>query len=162
LEFNGKYEVSSNGKVRNAKSKIVLSPYRNRHGYLLVAIYFNGKSRGYSVHRLVAKTFVPNLQGKECVNHLDENKMNNNYLNLEWCTIKENNSYGTRNKRIGLHKKKQVVQIDKKTNEIIRTWDGIIDVERELGISHATVNNCCKGRQKTSGKFIWKYKQEAI
>ena len=47
------------------------------------------------VHRLVAKAFVPNPDGKPCVNHIDSNPLNNNASNLEWVTVQENNMHKT-------------------------------------------------------------------
>lgn len=52
---------------------------------------------------------------------------------------------------------KPVVQIDKETGEVIRRWDCVMDVERELGINHSSIASCCNKRYKTAGNFVWKY-----
>ena len=54
----------------------------------------------FSIHRLVAETFIPNPNNYYCVNHKDENPLNNNVKNLEWCSINYNCNYGNRNKKI--------------------------------------------------------------
>ena len=52
---------------------------------------------------------------------------------------------------------KQVAQYDKQTLELIKVWDSMMDVQRELGIAHSNISNCCKGERKSVGGFIWKY-----
>ena len=64
------------------------------HGYVQVTISINGERKLMFVHRLVAKAFIPNPLNLEMVNHKDENPLNNNVDNLEWCTRSYNNSYG--------------------------------------------------------------------
>ncbi len=59
-------------------------------GYLLVSLNIDGKQLSRTVHRLVAKTFIPNPENKTQVNHLDGNKHNNNVENLAWATPGEN------------------------------------------------------------------------
>lgn len=58
--------------------------------YLRVRFTINGKTKKYSVHRLVATAFIPNPNNYKCVNHKDGNKLNNRVENLEWCTYSEN------------------------------------------------------------------------
>lgn len=52
-----------------------------------------GKNKTLLIHRLVAENFIPNPNNYSCVNHIDENKSNNNVLNLEWCNYEYNNTY---------------------------------------------------------------------
>lgn len=65
-----------------------------KKGYAQVILSVNNTQRRYSVHRLVALHFIPNLDNKPCVNHKDENPLNNNVENLEWCTYSYNTNYG--------------------------------------------------------------------
>lgn len=55
---------------------------------------------------------------------------------------------------------KQVAQYDKQTLELIKIWDSMIDVERELGIAQSNISACSKGKRKSAGGFIWKYVEE--
>lgn len=64
------------------------------------------KKTMHRIHRLVAEAFIPNPDNLPIVNHLDEQPWNNDYRNLEWCTTKHNNSYGTRLQRVSEAKKK--------------------------------------------------------
>lgn len=104
--YEGLYEVSSYGRVRSLdrycyrlqKGK-VLSPAKDRYGYLTVTLNCNGKSKTIKIHRLVAQAFLPNPDNLPQVNHKDENKINNIVYNLEWCDAKYNNNFGTRQER---------------------------------------------------------------
>ena len=107
--YEGLYEVSNTGRVRSVdrydsrncfrKGK-VLSIFKDRYGYLSVVLSCNGKSKTINVHRIVAQAFIPNFDNLPMVNHRDEDKTNNNVENLEWCTAKYNNTYGTRQDRV--------------------------------------------------------------
>ena len=84
------YQVSNFGRIKNTTTDFIVRPYINRTGYYAVNLYRYGKVKKYLVHRLVAKEFVYNPENKPHINHLDGNKLNNNYSNLEWCTRSEN------------------------------------------------------------------------
>lgn len=85
----GEYECKVKGKV--------LRPCINRDGYEMIRFQSEGKKVVRTVHRLVAKSFIPNPEGKPCVNHKDLNKRNNVVSNLEWCTYKENLEHASEN-----------------------------------------------------------------
>ena len=101
-KYKGKYQIDENGNVKslnyrgNTKTEHLLKPLKRGNGYLYVDLYdFNGKHHKESIHRLVAETFIENINNLPCVNHKDENKWNNSASNLEWCTHKYNSNYGT-------------------------------------------------------------------
>lgn len=89
------YEVSDEGQVRNKETKHVKSLRFDRYGYLRVTLYPSGKT--YTVHRLVAKAFLPNPENHSQINHKDLNKTNNNSSNLEWCSVEYNNRHRSAN-----------------------------------------------------------------
>lgn len=89
------YQVSNFGQVRNTKTKRILKQHINEHGYLIVALRIDGKTKWYRVSRLVADLFIPNPDNLPEVNHKDENKLNNHANNLEWCNRNYNVHYGT-------------------------------------------------------------------
>lgn len=89
------YTITSEGNVktcnwRNTGRNGVLKPAKDKKGYLRVGIVIDGKLNTRKVHRLVAQAFIPNPENKPQVNHIDGNKLNNDYRNLEWYTNKEN------------------------------------------------------------------------
>lgn len=106
-KFKGTYCVSSSGKIKKlgyflktsgkwSPSKL-MSPQIHSRGYVRVNLSKGGFSKSYYVHRLVAMFFIPNTLNKPCINHKDGNKLNNHYLNLEWCTVDENNEHAIQN-----------------------------------------------------------------
>lgn len=98
------YEVSDDGLVRNKKTKRILKEaikYKRSHfGYAYVFLYSNGKRKMLMVHRIVAIAFIPNPLNLPQINHKDENSLNNNVANLEWCDAKYNMNYGTYKERL--------------------------------------------------------------
>lgn len=101
------YQVSNLGRVKSLKRGIILTP-RTTSKYAQVILSKFGKSKEVSIHRIMTEAFIPNPLNLPCVNHKDENKLNNFIFvnpdgtvdleksNLEWCTKAYNNTYGTR------------------------------------------------------------------
>ena len=82
LEYGGLYEVSNLGRVRDLKGRIK-AMYKNNKGYLYLSLYYRGKSHHPTIHRLVAKAFIPNPNNYDQVNHKNCDKNNNTVENLE-------------------------------------------------------------------------------
>ncbi len=74
-----------------------LKPCNNARGYLHYAISVNGRALTQTVHRLVAKTFLPNPDNLPEVNHKNGNKKDNRVGNLEWCTSSHNSKHSFAN-----------------------------------------------------------------
>lgn len=102
--YEGLYEVSDQGSVRSLPRQAgtfyfkgrMLKQFLNKAGYYCVCLSKEGRQTTVSVHRLVAIAFIPNPEGKETVNHINEDKADNRACNLEWLTLRENIHYGTR------------------------------------------------------------------
>ena len=105
IGYEGLYEVSNKGNVRNVRRNKLLKLSKNTYGYIQVYLYKNGIRTGLKVHRLVAQAFILNPDNLPEVNHKDEDKTNNRVDNLEFCDHKYNVNYGHRtenaiNKRV--------------------------------------------------------------
>ena len=81
-KYDELYEVSEYGDVKNLKNDKILKVRITPEGYVHYSLH--GKNK--KIHRIVAKLFVPNKMNLPCCNHIDGNKLNNHYSNIEWCT----------------------------------------------------------------------------
>lgn len=91
--YEGLYLVSSYGRVKSVKSGLILKPTQKNCGGLQLKLSKNGKSKGFQISRLVAIAFIPNPEGKPCVDHIDGVRFHNFVENLRWCTYDENMNY---------------------------------------------------------------------
>lgn len=104
-EYENVYEISNLGRLKSKAVYIqnegnfdggyikhikVKNQTINRDGYMTSKLCYLGKCRRLTIHRLVAKAFIPNPDNCTQVNHIDGNKMNNNIKNLEWVTAARN------------------------------------------------------------------------
>lgn len=95
--FGNTHEISDTGLLRNSITKKELRQNANKEGYLTTVISRGRKRKiAVKIHRAVAENFLAKQEGKNIINHKDGNKKNNNILNLEWCTSRENmiHAYG--------------------------------------------------------------------
>ena len=117
-DYEDIYQVSNFGRIKNIKTgKILKTVLGDR--YYTIFLTKNGKSKIYKVHRLVAESFVPNPEHKPIVNHIDNNHLNNNANNLEWCTQKENVNH-TKHLIYGANKKTHDLYIQKEKRKSCR------------------------------------------
>lgn len=161
--------VSNTGKVkrvnyRNSGKDRVLSVQVKKYNICTINIRIDKKLHTLSVHRLVASAFIPNPNNLPCVNHLDENRLNNNANNLEWCNYEYNNNYMTRNRRISQSKingltSKPILQYDLQGN-LIKEWPSIAEIQRQLGFATGNISCCAKGKyhHNSAYGYVWRYK----
>ena len=100
--YEGLYQISNYGRVKSFNWRHwgytrVLTPQLTANGYLHISLHKDKKIEQFYIHRLVAEAFVPNLDNKPEVNHINEDKTDNRACNLCWMTHEENNNYGTKN-----------------------------------------------------------------
>ena len=92
--YEGRYAVSDCGDVLSAPhgsiDGCILKRRVSNNGYLSVSLFYDGTYRNELVHRLVAKAFIPNPDGKPQVNHINGDRQDNRVENLEWATASEN------------------------------------------------------------------------
>lgn len=155
--YENLYKVSNLGNVMSfwGKTPHLIKPFQNQKGYLYVDLRFFNKRKTVSIHRLVAKAFIPNPNNLPQINHIDEDKTNNRVENLEWCTLKYNVLYGTGIER----RSKPILQFDKNGN-FINEYPSASDAARKTGIDGGHIGDVCKGKvnYNTAGGYIWKYK----
>ena len=151
------YEVSNLGKVRNIKSGIMLKPWITKDGYLRHCLYKHNKRKNLLLHRIIATAFIDNPEKKPQINHIDENKLNNDLSNLEWCTERENAIHGTRTKRVAEKCFKKVIQLDLNDN-VLNEFESMTQAEQETGASVSHISSCCNGKRKSAGRFKWRKK----
>ena len=162
--YEGLYQVSNTGKIRShhkGKWKDIVD-CATKYGYKVVLLYKNGVRKSARVHRLVAEAFIPNPNNYPYINHKDENPLNNCAENLEWCTPKYNSNYGTATKRRAEKFMTPILMFDIDGN-ILKTFNSIIDAERELKHNHECISRCCSGKILSYKNCIWLYKgQESL
>ena len=180
--YEGVYQVSNFGRVKRIgkyrnqttewESNKILKPGKKNNGYLFCQLSMNNETTPKMVHRLVAEAFIPNVDNKATVNHIDGNKENNRVENLEWATYRENSMHSLHvlqdhhegdRRNGGLSKK--VMQYDLDGN-FIKEYPSYREAKRQTGIE--AIDVVCRGaRQKgrkqiTAGGYLWKYKEDII
>lgn len=146
------YEVSKDGRVRNKETGLEKSLRYDRYGYLRVTLYPSGKT--YTVHRLVAMTFIKNSKNLPAINHKDGNKENNSVNNLEWCTNKHNTQHAM---KLGLHNPREIILGSKNPSAVLceeLVWEirygkfkdlPVREVADLLSIRYETIRRAKKG-----------------
>lgn len=186
--YEGLYQVSNMGRVRGlpiiTKFGVrykkhpyrILSPLVSKRGYYVVGLSKNGKTKTHTLHRLIAKAFIPNPENKLYIDHIDTNRLNNDLSNLHWVTSKENSNNPLtleKNRQIGkqlwadgkFDNRKNIYSCIRvgqysKNGELIKIWDSIIDASRTLGIDSSSISAICLGTnpsRHTAGGYKWQH-----
>lgn len=160
--YEGLYEVSNMGRVhslvgwnghRYVKREKMLSPYVQKvsgnYKRLIVKLTKDKKKKDFKVHRLVALTFLPPIDGKLDVNHIDGDTFNNKVCNLEWCTQKENVNHAI---RIGL---REIIDIpDEQLIDMYVTQRmSLRDIAENFGVAATTISERLDGLEVEKRTF---------
>lgn len=170
--YESLYQISNYGRIKSLSKKIknkngyritkdkILKNILADDGYLKTILYKNKKAKMFLVHRLVAQVFIPNINNLPQINHKDENKSNNYIDNLEWCTQKYNNNYGTHNKRMQKTKQKKYGKAVKQINqngEIVAIYSCIREAYRKTNVGRKEITKVCLKKYKQAGGYRWEY-----
>lgn len=174
--YNGKYLISTYGRVLSLKRNgiprdTIISPIHDRYLYISLR---NGERKKYTVHRLVAMTFLPNPNNLPQIDHIDGNRYNNHVSNLRWVTAMENSHNPLTveaKKRAGLARRntgrnKYIEQRDKK-GSLIATYPSLHEAERLTGICRSNIVAAATGKRRyatdhwatvrSAGGFLWNF-----
>lgn len=167
------YQVSNKGRVRRiehmtetrnqfgvhkiTRKEKLMSFCKNTNGYYMFRPQMDNKKGVHLVHRLVATAFIPNPEGKPCVNHRDSDRANNCVENLEWCTQQENSAHAASQGRMN-SLKGEASNLSKLTEEEVsaiykmcKGGKSQIQVSKLLGIPRPTIASIM---QKVSWKHL--------
>lgn len=189
--FEGKYQISNLGNVRSLcfrNQKLVknLTQKTNNQGYKLVQLCERKRNMPFLVHRLVAMAFVDNPNNYPIVNHKDENPLNNQANNLEWCTYSYNTTYSMnihperrtinannlekyspRNKKGVPHKYNNRIAVVDENNKVLSIYENAATAAKVLKLQTCNVLEVCKankkrqiGKKRRTGGYIFEFIEE--
>lgn len=167
--YEGMYQVSNHGRVKSLDRKVWNgNVYFVKSGRILKPKTATGYSRveligkDFYIHRLVAQAFISNKNSDPQVNHKDEKKGNNHHLNLEWCSQRYNNNYGTAIQR--RTEKLKGVMINNKPIEkyssdgcLLNTYESACRAANENKIDNSSICKVANHKAKQAGGFIWRW-----
>lgn len=163
--YDGLYQISNFGRVKSFnfsrkhfnQNYHFLKPNISNNGYEQVTLYNKSRERHkYLVHKLVAEAFLSNPHNYPCVNHKDENKLNNSVDNLEWCTYKHNNNYGTARIRARITKSRPVSQYTLEGIWIASYVSPSIAADI-IGCDRHRITDCCNGKTSSALGYLWEW-----
>lgn len=171
--YEGRYQVSNLGRVRSLDRSCInrkgerrsiegriLRQSPNSSGYMQVSLFGpDFKSKPFRVHRLVAMAFVDGYAEDLVVNHKDENKKNNQWDNLEWCTAEYNNHYNGLLERTTERFARPVI-MSTLDGEILNTYPSVSEARRQTGTPISSIIRCCSGQRKSAGGYYWMYAKD--
>lgn len=177
LYYENLYQISNYSRIKSlskfkSRKEFILKPYKDKYGRYCVSLYKNSKRKHYFVHRLVAQAFIPNVENKPEVNHINpitKELCDNRICNLEWVTSKENsqwcvkcgNMYQPTLGKFGKnhHASKPIIQLDL-DGSFVNRWENAREIQKIIGIDYRYVSRCCTHKCKTAHNYIFMFEEE--
>ena len=176
------YMINREGQIKSNLTSKILKPAKLKTGYVCVGLRKGGKSYTVRLHRLLAKAFIPNPENKPYVDHINGVRDDNRLENLRWCTNKENQNFelarinnskaltGRKQSKEAVEKRAKTLQksIGVKVNQYtldgkyVASYNSFNEAQRITKVWEASVRNCCIGRFKQAGGYIWKFANSEV
>lgn len=163
-----RYEVNKNGVIKNFATKKIKKSRENNQGYVLVSLVsdfvIDGvyKVTAVRVHKIVVLNYIGEApSNKHTIDHINGIKADNTLNNLQWATPTEqanNRKQAKITKQLG-SSELGVLQYDM-NNNFIKEFKNALEVLTVLGINKTNLSANCLGKSKSSGGFIFKYKED--
>lgn len=146
----GNYLVYDDGRVYSINRNILLKPCKDEKGYFRIGLSNNGVAKTYKLHRLIAEMFIPKVDGKTQVNHINGIKDDNRVDNLEWCNNAENQ----------VHAYKYLNRIPSPNKLVLDVENGIFyesatELAKVLGMNRITLMGRLNGNKKPIKRYIY-------
>ena len=183
IGYEGLYQVSSLGNIKSIARIVahqkkgnqfysgrMLKSETSNCGYKRIQLCKSNLAKPYSIHRIVALTFIPNPNSYPQVNHIDGNKGNNYIDNLEWCNASENQIHyikltNHKNKYLGKfnedHPASKIVNQYDLNGNFLKQWASTLDAGRN-GYNSNGISQCANGDYKSSNGYLWRYQKGNI
>lgn len=145
LDFEN-YSVNENGEVFSTRGKL-LCQWTDNVGYKQVVLYKDGKRHYKRVHRLIYEAFNGKIPDKLIINHIDEDKNNNNLSNLEIITNRENIKYFHHYNEL---KSYDISVYNKNDGSFHNRYNSLRSLSIDLKLNRKTVANIINGTKKTN------------
>ena len=158
------YSISEDGEIKNIKTGRAISQREDKDGYMVCNLSTtNKRQQTFKVHRLVALMYVENdnPEVKVQVNHKDENKKNNHYSNLEWCTLHYNINYGLRTKKAITPRERAIIIKNENTGDVVK-FESIASACRMLNLDPRHLGEVLSGTRKTVNGYSAFYAKSAV
>ena len=153
IGFESDYMVSNHGEIMSTKGRHrhLLKPKHNKHtGYVYVCLYNKGKSITRSIHRLVALAFLPNPNNLPEVDHIDEDKTNNNVSNLRWISTHDNNEHSK-------YKRYKPIELRTLEGELLATFVSGAALAHVFGMDKSAISSTAQGKLPSIHGFTLTY-----
>lgn len=149
------YIISDLGRIKNQKTGKILQGTITSQGYIRLTIKINDKRKNKLLHQLVYETFCENFIEKEnfVINHIDGNKLNNSYNNLEYVSQSQNVLHS-----VYVLSSKQAKQCFQYTlnGQLVKKYDSLTQAAKEIDGNVGGLSLACNGKIKTYKGYIWK------
>lgn len=169
--YEGYYEVSDLGRIRSLDRLVkslrngeyvdfkckgrLMKPTKNRKGYLRISLQKNGEREDYSMHRLVAQTFIGDIYNKE-IDHINTDREDNRVENLRIVTSSENSNNPITKEKKAEKRRKRVRCITQEG--IIVEFNSVVEAAKSgYGYREDSISSCCNGRYNTHNNNKWEY-----